>query len=108
MKMLIVYDSFYGNIEKIANAIGDAIASEVKVLSVSEVKSSEFEAYDLFIVGSPTHGGKSTQAIQSFLKKNPPSAFKSTNMAAFDTRLSMKLVGIFGYTAEKMANSPFW
>jgi flavodoxin len=37
MKALIVYDSVYGNTEKIAKAIGNAITGEVKVLRVSEV-----------------------------------------------------------------------
>ena len=32
MKVLVVYDSAYGNTEKIARAIGSAISGDVKVL----------------------------------------------------------------------------
>jgi flavodoxin I len=83
MKTLIVYDSVYGNTEKIARAIGDAIAGEVKILRVSDLIPSEFNAFDMLIIGSPTHGGRPTQSIQSFFKEVPHSAFKSARATVF-------------------------
>lgn len=56
----------------------------------------------LLIVGSPTHGGRPTPAIQDFLKKVSGAAIKGINVAAFDTRLSTRLVGIFVYAAGKI------
>jgi len=107
MKALVVYDSFYGNTEKIAKAIGAALAppGEVKVLRPGEVNPSGLEAVDLLVVGSPTQGGRPTKAIQDFLNKLPESAVKDVNVAAFDTRFSTKLVTIFGYAAGKIAGS---
>ena len=105
MKALIVYDSVYGNTEKIAKAIGGAITGEVKVLRMGEVNSSELTTLDLFIVGSPTQGGRPTPAIQDFLNKVSESAIKGINVAAFDTRFSTRFVGIFGYAAGKIADS---
>jgi flavodoxin I len=105
MKALIVYDSVYGNTEKIAKAIGGAITGEVKVLRMGEVDSSELKTLDLFIVGSPTQGGRPTPAIQDFLNKVSESDIKGINVAAFDTRFSTRLVGIFGYAAGKIADS---
>ena len=105
MKVLIVYDSMYGNTEKIARAIGDAITGEVKVLRVGEVNPSELESIELLIVGSPTQGGKPTRAIQDFLNKVPESSLKGVNVAAFDTRISTKLVGVFGYAAGRIAGN---
>lgn len=58
MKALIVYDSMYGNTEKIAKSIGGAITGDVKVLRISEVIPSELESLDFLIVGSPTQGGR--------------------------------------------------
>lgn len=101
MKILIVYDSKYGNTEEIARAIGDAITGEVKVIRVSEASLSE--TFDLLIVGSPTHGGRQTQPIQNFTKRVP--ALEGTPVAAFDTRFSTKLVGVFGYAAGRIANT---
>jgi flavodoxin len=105
MKVLIVYDSVYGNTEKIAKAIGGAITGEVKVLRVSEVNPSELRMIDLFIVGSPTQGGRPTPAIRDFLNKVPESSLKGINVAAFDTRISTKLVGVFGYAAGRIAGN---
>ena len=105
MKALIVYDSVYGNTEKIARAIGGAITGEVKVLRVGEVNYSELKTLDLLIVGSPTQGGITTPAIQDFLNKVSESDIKGINVAAFDTRFSTRLVGIFGYAAGRIADS---
>jgi flavodoxin len=105
MKTVIVYDSTYGNTEKIASAIGNAIAVEAKVLRVSAVNPSELQSIGLLIIGSPTQGGRPTPAIQDFLSKIPEPAIKSINIAVFDTRLPTKLVGIFGYAAARIADS---
>jgi len=107
MKALVVYDSVYGNTEKIARAIADALApsGEVKVLRAGEASPTDLKSIDLLIVGSPTQGGRATKAIQDFLNKLPDSAVKGIGVAAFDTRFSTKLVAIFGYGAGKIADS---
>jgi flavodoxin len=107
MKALIVYDSVYGNTEKIARAIAGALtpSGEVKVLRAGEVNPSGLESVDLLVVGSPTQGGRPTPAIQDFLNQVPERTIKGVNVAAFDTRFSTKLVAIFGYAAGKIAGS---
>lgn len=107
MKVLIIYDSLFGNTEKIARAMGSALGSQkdIEVLRISQVKMEQLTGLELLIVGAPTQGGRPTQAIQDFLEKVPESAVKGTNAAAFDTRLSTKWVGIFGYAAGKIAES---
>ncbi len=105
LKVLIVYDSVYGNTEKIARAVGDAITGEVKILRVSEVDTSEIKTFNLLIVGSPTHGGRPTPAIQDFLKKISEIAIGNMHVAAFDTRLTTRFVGVFGYAAKRIADS---
>lgn len=102
MKTVIVYDSVHGNTEKIARAIGDAIAGEVQVLRVGAVNPADL-TFDLLIVGSPTHGGRPTPAIQDLLNKLPLGALKGTNVAGFDTRIPAKWVAIFGYAAGRIA-----
>jgi len=107
MKALIIYDSLFGNTEKIARAIGNALGSQkdIEVLRVSHVKPEQLTGLELLIVGSPTQGGRPTQAIQDFLNKVSEPAVKGTNVAAFDTRLSTRWVEIFGYAAERIAES---
>ena len=105
MKALIVYDSVYGNTEKIARAIAEAItpSAEVKVVRAVEANPSELESTDLLIVGSPTHGGRPTPAVQDLLKK--VLKLQGINVAAFDTRIPTKLVKVFGYAAGRIANN---
>jgi flavodoxin I len=103
MKSLIVYDSAYGNTEKIARSIGDAIVGDVKVLRASEVNPSDVESLDLLIVGSPTYGGRPTPPIQAFLKEVSEPAVKGLKVATFDTRVPAKWVKIFGFAAGKIA-----
>ena len=103
MKALVVYDSQYGNTEKIARAIGDAIP-EARVLHASEAGQQDLEEVDLLIVGSPTHGGRPMGAIQTFLMKAPATAIKGINVATFDTRFASRFAKVFGYAAGRIAN----
>ncbi len=105
MKTLVVYDSAYGNTEKVAKAIGDAIAGDVKVVRASDADIADVNAVDLLIVGSPTYGGKGTQPVLDFLAKVPEGGIKGKKVAAFDTRLTGRFVKVFGFAAEKIAES---
>jgi flavodoxin len=106
MKTLIIYDSVFGNTEQIARAIGNALGSQqdVEILRVSNVKPEQLMELELLIVGSPTQGGRPTPAIQDFLNKISEPAIRGINVAAFDTRLLTRLVRIFGYAADKIAD----
>ena len=103
MNALIVYDSQYGNTEKITRAIGDAIPG-ARVLHGSEVDTSSLESVELLIVGSPAHGGRPMGAVQTFLSKVPATTIKGINVAAFDTRFESRFAKLFGYAAGRIAN----
>ena len=107
MKALIVYDSVYGNTEKIARAIAEAItpSNEVKILRAGEANPLELVSIDLLIVGSPTHAGRPMPATQDLLNKVPKLSLQGINVAAFDTRIPTKLVGVFGYAAGRIAGN---
>jgi flavodoxin len=115
MKVLIVYDSVFGNTEKIAKAIGDSFGAEenAEVLKVSDINAEQLKNIDLLIVGSPTRAFKPTKAIVDFLIKIPTDGLKEINVAAFDTRISTTdansrllngLVKVFGYAAKPIAD----
>jgi flavodoxin I len=107
MKALVVYDSVYGNTEKIARAMAEAItpSSEVKVLRAGEANPSELESIDLLIAGSPTHGGRPTPPVQDFLNKIAPQSLRGIKVAAFDTRATSKFAKIFGNAAGRIARN---
>jgi flavodoxin I len=105
MKTLIVYDSVYGNTEKIARAIAEAVtpSGEVKVLRTGEANPSGLASIDLLVVGSPTHGGRATPAVQDVLNKMAQQSLKGIKVAAFDTRRQSKFARIFGNAAGRIA-----
>jgi flavodoxin I len=104
MKTLIVYDSLYGNTEKIAQAIGGAVGGDVKVVKVGEASALEIGTCDLVVIGSPTQGGRHTKLMQEFLGKIPDGALKNKNVAAFDTRMKSFWVKAFGWAATRIAD----
>ena len=104
-KVLIIYDSVYGNTEKIAKAMGEALTGDVKVARVGSVTPSTLRNYQVVLIGSPTRGGRPTEAIQELLGKLSSSDIEGVKLAAFDTRLSTRFVGIFGYAAGRTAEA---
>ncbi|WP_147532270.1 flavodoxin family protein [Bacillus marasmi] len=104
MKAMIIYDSFYGNTEKIAEAIGHAGSQdEIEIVHVRHMKLEQLKGLKLLILGSPTQGGRPTQVMQEFLDRVPESIVNGIQVATFDTRFTTKLVAIFGYASEKIA-----
>ena len=107
MKYLIVYDSAYGNTEQIARAIASAFAPQDsgEIVRASEVQPGRMQNADLVIIGCPTYGGKPTPPMLDLLGRMPDTEVKGLKVAAFDTRLTSKLVGIFGFAAGKIADN---
>jgi flavodoxin I len=105
MNTLIVYDSVYGNTEKIARAIGESLSGEVTVIRVGEVDVSALKSLDLLFVGSPTHGGRPSPATRELLDEIQPPALEGIKVAAFDTRLTTRWAGILGFAAGRIAKS---
>lgn len=114
MKALIVYDSFFGNTEKVAQAIGKSLgaAKDVTVVKVDAVQPEMMGGLDYLIVGSPTRAFSPSPAIKSFVRGIPSGKLEGVKFAAFDTRLPINektpgvlrfLVKFFGY-ADKPIN----
>jgi flavodoxin len=106
MKAIIIYDSAYGNTEQIARSIASAIGSpqETSIFRAGEVDAEKIKAAELLIVGAPTNGGRPTQTMQNFLNQLNDKSLQGVKVAAFDTRMTSRLVGIFGYAAGKIAD----
>jgi flavodoxin len=106
---LVIYDSLYGNTEKIAQAVGGAVGGVVK--QVNDINGVDFNSIDILIVGSPVHGGRATPEINAFLKKLPAGALKNTKVSAFDTRFAIEeqgvglrmLMSVIHFAAERIA-----
>jgi flavodoxin len=115
MKALVIYDSLYGNTEKIARTIGKVLGSppDVETLRVGDVKPEHLSGLALLLVGSPTQRFRPTAAITGLLKSIPKNALKGVKVAAFDTRLTESeiekvrilafFVRIYGYAAKPIS-----
>jgi flavodoxin len=103
MKVLVVYDSVYGNTQKIAEAIGSAAGSAAEVVRASQVDPERLAAVDLLVVGAPTQGGRPTKPVQDLIAGLPEAAVKGKKFASFDTRYSGRFVKVFGFAADRIA-----
>jgi flavodoxin I len=113
MKTLILFDSYFGNTELVARAIGQQFENEQSnTLHIDQVKSEDLHDVNLLIIGSPTRGFRPTETINSFIKVKLPKDLSSMNVAVFDTRIALEtikskafrfLVNTGGYAASTMA-----
>ena len=113
VKIVIVYDSQFGNTEKIALAIRDGISPGhiVNVVRAAAGSQHDLHGADLLFVGSPTHGGRCTQPVKLFIEALPADALRGMRAAAFDTGMKAegqgfvvrRVVRFFGYASSRMA-----
>jgi flavorubredoxin len=97
LKAAVIYDSVYGNTEKVAKALAAGLESggaTVDIVKVDAVKFDEIDAFDLFCVGSPTHAWNASKPMKEFLEH-----FKTVKGLAgkkafvFDTKMKSRLAG---------------
>lgn len=112
MKSLVLYDSQFGNTEKIAQAIARGMGSATAI-PVHKARLQNLKNISRLIVGSPTQGGRPTLPLQQFLDNLPAQSLIGVNVGAFDTRfdptkvnLGLKLLmSIIGFAAPKIAKT---
>lgn len=109
MNILIFYDSYYGNTQRVAEFIRDSLDEHsVTIVKVDLVTQDKIDASDLIIAGSPTRMFKMTKKMNKTLKKMD---YHKKLFWVFDTRADittldnkflLKMMKRFGYAAEKM------
>jgi flavodoxin len=100
MKAIVIYDSVFGNTEKIAAAIARGAGVDCQCLRAGAVSIAQITAVDLVIMGSPTRGFAATPALMSLLEAIPEGSLSGKKVAAFDTRLLM--TGVKGLLFRKI------
>ena len=113
IKTLIIFDSYFGNTNQIAQSINSGIDAESTIIKhVDEVQPDDLIGVNLLIIGSPTRGFRPTEKISAFIKRTVPSDLKKMNTATFDTRIALEtikskafrwMVNTGGYAARAMA-----
>jgi flavodoxin len=97
VKALVVYDSVYGNTEKVAKILAEGLKGEgvdVSVARADAVKSDELSGVDLLCVGGPVHAWNMTKSVKEFLEQVKSAEGMAGKKAfAFDTKMKTRLSG---------------
>jgi len=114
-RALVIYDSAYGNTNRIAQAITAALQVKysAKAVLVGHVSQQDVASAELVVIGSPTQGGRPTPALQHWLDELAPDALDRANVAVFDTRFArldhgfgLRLVmRVLGFAADRIAST---
>lgn len=88
MNTLIIYDSQFGNTEKIARQIGATLQAfgETRVEHVNNAFGLTLRNVDLLVVGGPTQAWGATGPIKNWLAHLQPDDLDRVFGAEFDTR----------------------
>lgn len=88
MNALVVYDSQFGNTEKVALAIADALRAfgQARAVHADPAHPVELNGLDLLVVGGPTQNMGATSGIRSIIEKLSPAQLRAVSVACFDTR----------------------
>ena len=104
-KAIIVYDTVYGNTEKVARALAQGLESShavsVTLTRASEADASRLSEYDIVLVGSPTHAWNASKPIKEFLHGLAKSGLKGKKAFAFDTKMRSRIAGSAAKHIEK-------
>lgn len=87
MKTLVIYESAFGNTERVARAIGKGMDAEVR--HVSDITPGDLRNLTCVVVGGPTQKMDYTEGMHSFLNSIPADGLQGVKVAAFDTRISI-------------------
>lgn len=85
LKVLVIFDSYFGSTEKIGRVLEKVIPDAIGVRA-SEVSPSDIRHFDLIIVGSPTRGFRPTRYLTEFISNVKPHHINGKMIMAFDTR----------------------
>ncbi|MGH2933492.1 MAG: flavodoxin family protein [Gaiellaceae bacterium] len=91
MNALVLYDSKFGNTEKIAEEIALALQEEMptRLTAVADVTecAEALAGVSLLVIGGPTHRHGVSSALRATLECLEGHALDGTRVAAFDTKL---------------------
>ena len=87
-KVLIVYESMFGNTRRAAETIAEGLKGAGVIAVISELKDvdeNQLTGFDAILVGSPNHMGGATRGIKKFIDKLGKLNLEGRMAAVFDT-----------------------
>ena len=88
-KVLVVFDTTYGNTEKLGREIAAGIeeggTAECKVIGIKEVKAEDISGFDGVLFGGPIHAFRATRGIKGAVKEAAKKGLDGKLVSTFDT-----------------------
>lgn len=114
MEAIILYDSRFGNTEKIAKSleIGLKATSGIQIVvctNTNDIPSADsLKEYDILCVGAPTENMTASKSIKEFLAKLKDIDLSGKYGFAFDTKLDSRFSGSAAkYIEKELVNQGF-
>ena len=104
MRASVVFDSRYGNTEKVARSLSAGLVRggvEASCENTKDVAPGTLEAADLICVGAPTEWHTASKPMKAFLRGLSGQALSGKLAFAFDTKLDGRFSGSASKLIEK-------
>ena len=96
-RVLIVFDSKFGNTEQLARYIAEGIdasgTAESVVVRINEVEGQDLSTFDGVLFGAPVHMFRATRGIKGAVKKAAKMGLDGKLVGAFETFQSSEHAG---------------
>jgi flavorubredoxin len=103
MNAVVVYDSMYGNTERLARAIAEVLGT-TRVVAVADMGQTDWGGCDVVVIGGPTQRHGISPAMRQWLDGLSAGTFRDQAVAVFDTRLNMSRL-LTGSAAAQIAHA---
>jgi len=100
----VIYDTKFGNTEKIAKVLADGIEAggvETDCLRVEDVEIGKLAEYDLLLIGGPTQAFGLSKPMKDFFQRLEGIDIRGKKGFAFDTKLKSRFAGSAAKGIEK-------
>jgi len=92
VKVLLVYESKYGNTKIVAETIAEAIKevsdNQASIYELKDINLKQPPDFDVILIGSPNHMGGPTGGIKKFINEFGKLDVKGKYAAVFDTYMA--------------------
>jgi len=114
MSSVVIYDSAFGNTEKVARAVA-AVLGEVgdcRLVPVGEARPADVSDAALLVIASPTQAFNALPSVNHFIGSLTDDVLANKAVAVFDTRIALEdipsaplrwAVKVGGFAADHMA-----
>lgn len=104
MKAIILFDTLFGNTEKIAASVARGLQDagvEAQAINIKAADVGELSEYDLLALGAPTQYFTASKPLKEFLRRLEDMDLKGSRGFAFDTKLESRFSGSAAKFIEK-------